>query len=118
MNKTVGIVGLGIMGGAIARNLLERGWMVIGSDIDLAKRAELACAGVAIAADLKQLAAEAEIIMASLASAAAADAVARDIAVSGTPRRIVLELSTLAVADKLRFRDILEGAGHIALDCP
>ena len=36
MNKTVGIVGLGIMGGAIARNLLERGWTVIGSDIDLA----------------------------------------------------------------------------------
>src|ERR1041384_6207378 len=116
MNKIVGIVGLGIMGGAIARNLLERGWTVIGSDIDLAKRAELASAGVVIAADIKQLARETEIIMASLPSAAAADAVARDIAASGTTRRIVLELSTLTIAVKLRFREILENAGHIALD--
>ena len=28
MDKTVGIVGLGIMGGAIARNLVDRGWRV------------------------------------------------------------------------------------------
>src|SRR5437868_1721778 len=118
MNKTVGIVGLGIMGGAIARNLLERGWTVIGSDIDLAKRAELASAGVVIAADLKQLARETEIIMTSLPSAAAADAVARDIAASGAAQRIVVELSTLTIADKLRINEILEKAGHVALDCP
>jgi putative dehydrogenase len=118
MNKTVGIVGLGIMGSAIARNLLERGWTVIGADIDLAKRAELASAGVVIAADTKQLARATEIIMTSLPGAAAADAVAHDIVASGEPRRIVVELSTLAIADKLRFRDILEKAGHIALDCP
>ena len=42
MNRTVAIVGLGIMGGAIARNLVERGWRVIGFDIDAATRAELA----------------------------------------------------------------------------
>ena len=37
MDKTVGIVGLGIMGSAIARNLVERGWRVIGFDIDAAR---------------------------------------------------------------------------------
>lgn len=118
MNKTVGIVGLGIMGGAIARNLLERGWTVIGTDVELAKRAELASAGVVIALDARQLARAAEIIMTSLPSAAAAEAVARDIAASDEPRRIVVELSTLTIADKLRFSDILEKAGHVALDCP
>src|SRR5436305_11106638 len=118
MNKTVGIVGLGIMGGAIARNLIERGWMVIGTDIDLAKRAELAAAGVVIAADTKQLARETEIIMTSLPSAAAADAVAQDIAGSGAATRIVVELSTLTIADKLRFQEILEKAGYVARDCP
>jgi 3-hydroxyisobutyrate dehydrogenase/glyoxylate/succinic semialdehyde reductase len=30
----------------------------------------------------------------------------------------VIELSTLKIADKLRFADILNEAGHIALDCP
>jgi putative dehydrogenase len=118
MDKTVGIVGLGIMGSAIARNLVERGWKVIGYDIDATKRAELAAAGVVIAGDVGRLARETEIIMTSLPSPAAAEEVARAIAASGQPRRIVVELSTLKIADKLRFEEILANAGHIALDCP
>jgi 3-hydroxyisobutyrate dehydrogenase-like beta-hydroxyacid dehydrogenase len=118
MNKTVGMVGLGIMGSAIARNLVERGWTVVGFDIDAVRRAELALADVAIADDVTQVAHDAEIIMTSLPSPAAADTVAREIAGSGQPPRIVVELSTLAIADKLRFEDILKKAGHVALDCP
>ena len=118
MSKTVGIVGLGIMGGAIARNLVERGWRVIGFDIDAARRAELAQATVTIADDVGQVARDAPIIMTSLPNPAAADDVAQTIANSGQPARIVVELSTLAIADKLRFEAILKRAGHIALDCP
>ncbi len=118
MDKTVGIVGLGIMGGAIARNLIEQGWRVIGFDIDAARRDELAPAGVVIAGDVKQVARDAPIIMTSLPSAAAAEDVARAIADCGQPTRIVVELSTLKIADKLRFEAILKEAGHIALDCP
>jgi putative dehydrogenase len=118
MDKTVGIVGLGIMGGAIARNLIERGWRVIGFDIDAARRAELAQAGVTIASGVDQVARDAAIIMTSLPSPAAVEDVAHGIANSGQPQRIVLELSTLAIADKLRFESILKKAGHIALDCP
>jgi 3-hydroxyisobutyrate dehydrogenase/glyoxylate/succinic semialdehyde reductase len=118
VGKTVGIVGLGIMGSAIARNLVERGWTVIGFDIDAARRAELAQAKVTIAEDVAQVARDAEIIMTSLPSPAAADAVARAIAASGQTPRIVVELSTLTIADKLRFEDTLKQAGHVALDCP
>jgi 3-hydroxyisobutyrate dehydrogenase/glyoxylate/succinic semialdehyde reductase len=118
MNKTVGIVGLGIMGGAIARNLVDRGWRVIGFDTDAARRAELARANVAIAADVGQVARDAPIIMTSLPSPLAAEQVAMAIANSGQSPRIVVELSTLTLADKLRFETILKKAGHIALDCP
>jgi 3-hydroxyisobutyrate dehydrogenase/glyoxylate/succinic semialdehyde reductase len=118
MDKTVGIVGLGIMGGAIARNLVDRGWRVIGFDTDAARRAELALAQVVITDDVGQLVREAPIVMTSLPSPAAAVDVARAIANSGEPPRIVVELSTLAIADKLRFEAILKPAGHIALDCP
>jgi L-threonate 2-dehydrogenase len=118
MDKTVGIIGLGIMGGAIARNLLERGWRVVGYDIDGARRAELAQVGVAIAGDTGQVARDAPIIMTSLPTPEAVEQVARSIAASGQPPRIVVELSTLTIADKLRFEDILKKAGHIALDCP
>jgi putative dehydrogenase len=118
MGGTAGIVGLGIMGGAIARNLVERGWRVIGFDTDAARRAELALAGVAIADNTGQVARDAPIVMTSLPTPAAVEDVAQVIADSGQSPRIVVELSTLTLADKLRFEDILKKAGHIALDCP
>jgi L-threonate 2-dehydrogenase len=118
MDKTVGIVGLGIMGSAIARNLVDRDWRVVGFDIDEAKCAELAAANVVIADDVAQVTRDAPIIMTSLPTAAAVEETARAIAKSGQTPRIVVELSTLAIADKLRFEGILTTAGHIALDCP
>jgi len=118
MDRTVGIIGLGIMGGAIARNLVEREWRVIGFDIDPAKCAELAQAHVAIAADVPALTRDAAIIMTSLPTPAAVEKVAREIADSGQSPRIIIELSTLSLADKLRFESILQKAGHVALDCP
>jgi len=112
------MIGLGIMGGAIARNLIEREWRVIGFDTDPARCAELALANVTIANDAGRVARDAPIIMTSLPTPAAVESVANAIANSGQPPRIVIELSTLTIADKLRFESILKKAGHIALDCP
>jgi 3-hydroxyisobutyrate dehydrogenase-like beta-hydroxyacid dehydrogenase len=106
------------MGGAIARNLVDREWRVIGFDIDAARRSELALANVTIASDVRELARDAPIIMTSLPNPAAVEDVAQAIASSGQSRRIVVELSTLSIADKLRFEAVLKKAGHIALDCP
>jgi len=39
-DNPVGIIGLGLMGGAIGRNLVADGWRVIGHDIDAARCAE------------------------------------------------------------------------------
>jgi L-threonate 2-dehydrogenase len=118
MDKTVGIVGLGIMGGAIARNLVDRGWRVIGFDTDAARRNELAAAKIIIAGSVEQVTRDAPVIMTSLPTPAAVESVAKAIANSGETPRIVIELSTLTLADKLRFEAILKQAGHIALDCP
>src|ERR1700761_4414610 len=118
MSKTVGIIGLGIMGSAISRNLAERDWRVIGFDTDAGRRSEAAQAGVIIAADTAQVARESPIIMTSLPSPAAVLDVAGIIATSAPSPRIVAELSTLTIADKQRFEAILSNAGHIALDCP
>src|SRR3982074_427892 len=85
MDKTVGIVGLGIMGGAIARNLVDRGWRVIGFDIDAGRRAELALANVMIVDNAGQVARAAPIMMTSLPSPAAVEEVAQAIAGSGQP---------------------------------
>jgi 3-hydroxyisobutyrate dehydrogenase-like beta-hydroxyacid dehydrogenase len=118
MDKTVGIIGLGIMGGAIARNLVERGWRVVGFDTDPAKCAELAAADVVIVENVAHVVRNAPIIMTSLPTPSAVESTAQAIADSGQPPRIVIELSTLTLADKLRFETVLKAAGHIALDCP
>jgi putative dehydrogenase len=116
MAGTVGIIGLGIMGGAISKNLLDRGWQVFGTDIDPARQAALteaggtACAGVAEVCEL------APVILTSLPSPYALAAVAAAIARTSDPR-VVVETSTMALSDKLAAHDVLTKAGHIALDC-
>jgi putative dehydrogenase len=117
-DRTIGIIGLGIMGGAIARNLVQRGWAVVGFDTEPSRRSELELSGVTIGDGAGSVASRAATIMTSLPHADAANAVATQIADCGQPPRIVIELSTLTIADKLRFKAILEPAGHIALDCP
>ena len=39
--RTVGVIGLGIMGGAISRNLAKRGFAVRGYDVDPAAAGQL-----------------------------------------------------------------------------
>jgi 3-hydroxyisobutyrate dehydrogenase-like beta-hydroxyacid dehydrogenase len=56
--------------------------------------------------------------MTSLPTPAAVESVANAIANTGESPRIVIELSTLTLADKLRFEAILKQADHIPLDCP
>jgi len=118
MDKTVGVIGLGIMGGAISRNLRERGWRVIGLDIDAGRRTALAADGVEIAADVAHLVDAAPIVLLSLPSPAALRQVAAGIAAAGVSRRIVAELSTFSIEDKLSFQSAMSAAGHDALDCP
>ncbi len=116
--NTVGIVGLGIMGGSFARNLIANGWRVVGCDIEPARRRELAKAGVAIAKDAAALAAVAPIIITSLPKPQALLSVAKAIAASGAPRRVVVEASTFTIADKQKAERVLGAAGHALLDCP
>jgi putative dehydrogenase len=118
MQNTVGIIGLGNMGGAMARNLAAAGWRVLGYDIDAARGTELAAAGVAVAADVAALAREAQVLLLSLPNPAASLATAQAIAASGAERRLVIEASTLTLNDKLAIEAVLRAAGHVALDCP
>jgi 3-hydroxyisobutyrate dehydrogenase-like beta-hydroxyacid dehydrogenase len=114
----VGIVGLGIMGGAFARNLVAAGWRVVGYDIDAARRRAMARAGVEIAQDAKTLAAEVRTIITSLPKPAALDATVKAIIDPSVGRRVIVEMSTFAIDDKVEAERALRKAGHVMLDCP
>jgi L-threonate 2-dehydrogenase len=116
--KTVGVIGLGIMGGAFARNLVAKGWQVVGYDVSLTRRVELARAGVEIASDAAAVAAAAPLIITSLPKPEALMATAKAIAATDLPRRIVAEASTFTIEDKIKAERALRAAGHVMLDCP
>lgn len=118
MKRVIGIIGLGIMGGAFARNLAAGGWKVIGYDVDAARRAEAKAAGVRIAASAEALAKAAKDIITSLPTPRAVLSTARLIAKAKAAKRTIVEASTLTLDDKAAFKDILSKAGHVVLDCP
>jgi 3-hydroxyisobutyrate dehydrogenase-like beta-hydroxyacid dehydrogenase len=118
MGQSVGMVGLGIMGGAISRNLAAKGWHVVGFDINDESCGAARANGVEVAAGTAEVAARTDIILTSLPSPAAVHSVVGEIISAEQAKRIVVELSTLALADKLAMRDALAAAGHIGLDCP
>jgi len=114
----VGVVGLGIMGGAFAQNLVASGWRVVGYDIDPLRRRALARAGVEIAPDAGTLAAAVPTIITSLPTPAALDATAKAIVAAGARPLVAVEASTFTIADKVRAERTLRKAGHVMLDCP
>ena len=118
MAKRVGVVGLGIMGGAFAHNLAKAGWRVVGFDIDPARNRAMARAGVHIASDVAALAREAPTIITSLPKPAALDATVRAIVKAGVSPRLIVEASTFTIEDKRNAERVLRKAGHVLLDCP
>ena len=115
---TVGIIGLGIMGGAFARNLVRAGWRVVGYDISAARRREADRAGVEIARDAAELAAKVPVILTSLPKPQALMDSVRKIAAAKLPRKILVEMGTFAIADKEKAARALAKAGHAMLDTP
>jgi L-threonate 2-dehydrogenase len=113
-----GIIGVGIMGSAIARNLIAAGLPVIGFDVAPERQKELAAMGGLAARNAAEVASSADIILTSLPSIAALDETAA--AIRGAAKRgtVVAELSTLPIEVKQRNHDTLAASGITLLDCP
>ena len=114
----VGVIGLGIMGGSFATNLVAAGWRVVGYDIAPDRRRAMARAGVEIAADAADVARKAKTVITSLPSQKALAATVDTIVKAKVPRRVIVEASTFTLEDKSRAEAALRKAGHVMLDCP
>jgi L-threonate 2-dehydrogenase len=115
---TVGVIGLGIMGGAFARNLAAAGWRVIGYDISAARRRDASRAGVEIAKSAADVAAKTPTVLTSLPTPQALMATVRKIAAAKLKRKLIVEMSTFAISDKENAERVLRKAGHVMLDSP
>jgi len=110
--KAVGVVGLGIMGSAMAASLLRSGFRVHGYDVLAERRASLKKAGGFPCKSVSEVSSKAKIIITSLPSAAALHKVSRQL------KGIVIETSTLPIADKVKAEFVLGKRKSILLDCP
>jgi L-threonate 2-dehydrogenase len=115
----IGMIGLGKMGMPIARNLMERGFQVIGYRRHGSP--ELAEAGGTVADSAAEVAASADVLLSIVPDARAVQEVVCGEAGTLTELRtgtIHIEMSTIDVEHKSRIRDAVRAKGGDLLDCP
>ena len=119
--RTVGQIGLGIMGGAFARHLLAAGFNVIGHDIVPAANRAFTRAGGRTARSCAEVAARTRVLITSLPSPAAMEEAyfgKEGIAAGARAGTIVIEASTMALELKESLRRRLARKRVTLLDCP
>ena len=121
MDKVVGVVGVGIMGSAMARNLLKDGFRVIAYDVSDAAVRAVEDAGGEAARSPRDVAERAPIIITSVPSVAALAAAASGndgLATAKGEGQIIVECSTLPLEAKQEVYEALRARGKTMLDCP
>lgn len=120
--QKIGVVGLGIMGGMMAEALCAAGYKVVGYDPAAPARKRLQKAGGRALASATAVAAEADVMITSLAKASVLEEVVAKICAAKRDKKraplVVIETSTLTLDDKQRAQQALAKAGMQTLDCP
>jgi 3-hydroxyisobutyrate dehydrogenase len=110
---TVGVVGLGNMGGRIARRLVDGGVDVVGFDLDPARAAD---AGARAAGSVAEVASAADVVLLSLpdspAIATVIDAIEGDL----RDTQVVVDLSTASPASTVAIHERLAARGVAYVD--
>jgi 3-hydroxyisobutyrate dehydrogenase-like beta-hydroxyacid dehydrogenase len=114
----VGIVGLGIMGSAYAKNLIAGGATVLGADPLETARRRLTEAGGTAHERAGAWLADCDLVILALASPSILRDVTATLAEVLRQGQVVLETGTFALADKTAAHAALEAAGVRLLDCP
>ena len=113
---TVGVIGLGNIGGSIAANLVADGHGVTVHDADPERATGIV--GAAAAPDAAAVGAASEITLLSLPTPAVVDQVAAAWAGAAAPGSILVDLSTNSVASVRDLGARLAGSGHHLVESP
>ena len=119
--STLGFVGLGAMGGRMARRLLDGGFALRGYNRTAAKAAALVAAGMTLVPSPRDAAEGADAVFTMVTDDAALDAVARGpqgILAGLRPGAILIEMSTVSPTVVSRLADEAAARGAALLDAP
>jgi len=117
MAARVGIVGTGVMGGAMARRLLACGFDLAVFDANLQAMAGLADLGAVLESGPRAVAERSDIVLCSLPSAEISVGVAQEVAgVEGL--KVYVETSTIGRGAIARISELLAPSGIMTIDAP
>lgn len=105
--RSVAVIGLGNIGGGVARNLAQAGHAVMAFDLDADRLSALVAAGATACSSAAEAASRAEVVFTSLPGPAQISAVAHEIVPVMSPATIWIELST----------NDLDTANHLSEQC-
>lgn len=118
MAGKVGFVGLGAMGGPMARNLLKAGHAVVVHDIDVRRVQALAEAGAEVAPSPEQMARQCTRLICMVETTPQMQEVIGGFARGASPGHIVICMSTVDVPALQRVGEDLAAQGIALLDAP
>lgn len=121
VQSSVGMVGLGIMGSAMSKNLMAAGFQVVGYDVEPGRLRFHTDSGGGSATSPVEVAERVDTVVTSLPSVAALEAVISGVgglSESRTENLVIIETSTLPLKAKVWARDTLAALGVTMLDCP
>ena len=98
----MGLIGLGNMGTAIAERLLEGGYELVVSNRTPGKSGPLEALGATVVGTPEELAAQADVVLTSLAEDDAFEAVATRIVDAAPPGTLLVDVSTVSAARSAR----------------
>lgn len=119
--ERIGVVGMGIMGSAYARNLLRAGFSVVGHDVASESMTALEAMGGEQAQSNAEVGQSCDVVLVALPDLTALhDALSGPggLIESAHEGQVVIEMGTFALEDKRWARDQLEPTGAVVLDAP
>jgi 3-hydroxyisobutyrate dehydrogenase-like beta-hydroxyacid dehydrogenase len=121
MTEPVGLIGIGLVGSALARHFLDSGIEVIGFDIDPERNAGLEALGGTVASSPRQVAEHCRRVVLALMSPEIVDEVLngeQGLLRAETPPRFVIDVSTGIPEAARRFADDLTALGGSYIEAP
>lgn len=116
--KSVGLIGIGLAGGALAERWLSRGWNVLGYDLSEERREHLAQeGGVPLESDLAVARASSRIVLSLPNADIAAEVVERILPVM-EPESILIDTTTGDPEVMMGIANLVQQQGHYYLDAP
>lgn len=114
--KTVGLIGLGLVGAAVARRWIAQGWNIVGYDVNAERRSEFQTLGGELADTAMDVARRCRTVVLSLPDSQIVASVVTEFEAELQAGDLVIDMTTGSPEDTLALAERLEQRGAVLVD--